>query len=152
MDIAQIIIPNIILHETIDRLKINVPIIHPVHCTALEIVKKKHKKVVLFGSKYTMESNYIKNIFRDYHIAILVPSKAERDLIDLVRIQIYQKTINNNMLDNYNLIIKKYAQNNAVVLACTELSLASTSFNKKVFDMMNIQILKSCEQSSTHSD
>lgn len=149
LNAEQILIPNITLHETVDRLTIDVPIIHPVHTTATEITKRKHKKVVLFGSKYTMTSNYVKNIFEEYNIAISLPSNDEIELIDEIRKQVYQQTATTNLLDNFNLIIKKYAQNNVVVLACTELSLASKIRSKKVFDMARIQIEKAINKSIT---
>ncbi len=142
LGVAQIIIPNITLHETIDDLKFNIPIVHPVHLTASEIKKNKYKKVVLFGSKYTMESNYIKNIFKEYDIITSLPTKDDMLFIDNVRKQVYQKTSGKELIDNFNLMVKKYAQNNAMVIACTELSVASTNRNGKVFDMVHIQVME----------
>lgn len=147
-----ILIPNITLHETVDRLKIGVPIIHPLHSTASEIKKKKHKKVVLFGSKYTMTSNYVKNIFEEHNIAISLPSNDDIELIDEIRKQVYQQTETKNLLDSFNLIVKKYAQNNAVVLACTELSLASINNNNKVFDMVRIQVDEAVKENRIYSN
>lgn len=140
LGVAQIIIPNITLHETIDNLKFNIPIIHPVHLTASEIKKNKYKKVVLFGSKYTMESNYVKNIFKQYDIITILPSKDDMLFIDNIRKVVYHKTTSKELIDDFNLMVKKYAQNNAMVIACTELSVASINGNRKIFDMARIQI------------
>lgn len=148
LGVTEIIIPNITLHETIDRLNVSIPIIHPVHHTASEIVNKMHNNVVLFGSEYTMESNYIKSIFKEYNIATIAPSKEDRAFIDVVRKQVYQKTASKDLLDRFNLMIKKYAQNSAVVIACTELSVASTNSSRSIFDMVRIQIREGLKTTS----
>ena len=147
LEIDTVLIPNITLHETIDRLKIKAKIIHPIHSVISEIQKYKHKKVILFGSSYTMKSNYIKSAFTKKYIEVLLPSKKDMQFIDGVRKQVYQKTATKDLLDGFNLIIKKYAQNNAVVIACTELSIALKNKNLKVFDMARIQIAHSDLQS-----
>ncbi len=140
LDIEAILIPNITLHETIDKLNIETTIIHPIHCTVSEIKQNNYKQVVLFGSTYTMESNYIKSNFAENDIKILLPSKKDMQFTDEVRKQVYQKMETKELLDNFNLIIKKYAQNNAVVIACTELSIALENENLKIFDIARIQI------------
>lgn len=140
LDIDTILVPNITLHETIDRLKIRVPIIHPIHYTVSELKKKNYKKVVLFGSNYTMESSYIKSIFAENGIEVLLPSKKDMKFTDEVRKQVYQETATQDLLNNFNLTIKKYAQSNVVVIACTELSISSTNGNLRILDMARIQI------------
>lgn len=139
LNVNTLLIPNITLHETIDRLKIKSEIIHPIHTTIAEVQKKNHKKVILFGSSHTMVSNYIKSNFEKNEIEVLLPSKNDMKFVDNVRKQVYQETATKKILTNYNLIIKKYAQNNAVVIACTELSIALKNKNLKIFDMARIQ-------------
>lgn len=140
LDINAILIPNITLHETIDRLKIEATIIHPIHSVISEIQTYKHKKVILFGSTYTMESNYIKSAFTENNIEVLLPSENDMQFVDGIRKQVYQNTATKELLDNFNLIVKKYAQNSVVVIACTELSIALENGNLKIFDMTRIQI------------
>lgn len=140
LDIDAILIPNITLHETIDKLKNEAKIIHPIHTVISELQKYNHKNIILFGSIYTMKSNYIKSIFKDDNIETLLPTNEEMKFIDDVRKQVYQNTATKELLDDFNLIIKKYAQNNAIVIACTELSIALKNENLKVFDMARIQI------------
>ena len=136
----RILVPNITLHETIDRLEIKSEIIHPVNSTLSEIVKKKHKNAILFGSKYTMESNYIQSLFSSENIEILTPSKEEMDFIDYVRKQVYQKLETEELINKFNKVVAKYAEENAVVIACTELSVALSKQGENVFDMARIQI------------
>jgi aspartate racemase len=54
MDIKHILIPNITLHETIDRLVIEKNVIHPIHLTVSKIKQNKWSKIVLFGSLHTI--------------------------------------------------------------------------------------------------
>lgn len=152
LDINTLLVPNITLHETIDRLKFKTKIIHPIHDTISEIKKQAYKKMVLFGSIHTMKSNYIKSNFAENEIEVLLPSKKDMLFIDDVRKQVYQKKETNDLLDNFNLMIKKYAKKNAVVIACTELSLASTNRNLEVFDMARVQINQAVKEVERHSN
>ena len=140
LDVNTLIIPNITLHQTIDALKIDAKIVHPLVETVIKLKNGNYNEVALIGSIYTMQSDYIKLYFRENGITIKTPLEKEQTFIDNVRIQIYKQTANADLVADYNLIIKKYAQNNAVVIACTELSLALQLSNKKIFDMARIQI------------
>ena len=140
LEIDVILVPNITLFETIDKLKIATSIVHPVKATLAEIVKSKHKRVIIFGSQYTMESNYIKSIFAEKDLETFPPTQDEIFFIDNLRKQVYQKLATTEMLDEFNKIIEKYAKDFAVVTACTELSIALSGHNKNVFDMARIQI------------
>ena len=140
LGISSILVPNITLHETIDRLEFKTKIIHPVHCTLSEVERNNHKKAVLFGSKYTMESDYIKLIFETKNIDILRPSEEEMLFIDHVRKQVYLKLETEEMLGKLNGIINKYTKKNAVIIACTELSVPLSKHKENVFDMARIQI------------
>lgn len=140
LGISSILVPNITLHETIDRLELKTQIIHPIYCTLSDVEQKNHKKVVLVGSKYTMESDYIKSIFTAKNIEILLPSEEEMLFIDHIRKQVYQKSESKELLDEFNGIINKYTENHAVVIACTELSVALSDEKDNIFDMARIQI------------
>lgn len=140
LGVSSILVPNITLHETIDRLEIKTKIIHPVDLTLTEIQKSKHKKAMIFGTKFTMESDYIKSKLEENHIEILTPSIEEIIFIDHVRKQVYQNLETEEMLLEFNQIVAKYSKENAVVIACTELSVALSKQGKNVFDMARIQI------------
>ncbi|WP_159038531.1 aspartate/glutamate racemase family protein [Brumimicrobium mesophilum] len=140
LGVDRILVPNVTLHETIDRLDIKTEIIHPVYLTLSEIKKKKHQKAILLGSKYTMESDYIQTLFSSDNIEILTPSNEEMDFIDHVRKQVYQQLETDELLDEFNEIVVKYSKEKAVIIACTELSVALSTKNNNVFDMARIQI------------
>ena len=140
LGISVILVPNITLHETIDRLDIKTKIIHPVHCALSEVEKKNHKKAVILGSKHTMESDYIKSIFASKDITTFLPSEEEMLFIDHVRKQVYQELETKERLVEFNKMIEKYTEDNAVIIACTELSVALSRHKENVFDMARIQI------------
>lgn len=140
LQIGKILVPNITLHQTLERLNIETPIIHPIDHTVLEIQKKNHKKIVLFGSLYTMQSTYVKSKFTRNGIEVLIPSENDRVLIDELRKQVYYETETAEMIHAFNLLIETYAKDYCTVLACTELSVASDSHSANLFDMSRIQL------------
>jgi len=144
LNVDAILIPNITLHETIDKLVDNQKIIHPVHLTAEMIKEQGVKEIVLFGSLYMMESDYLKTAFNE-NIRVILPSKEERLFIDTVRKHIYWEIETKELIKKYTDLIEKYTTNYGVVLACTELSVGWGGANNKVFDMSRIQIEKAVE-------
>lgn len=139
IDIA--LVPNITLHETIDHLKLKTKLIHPLSSTKTKIQKNNYQEVVLIASFHSMNSDYIKSYFSKYGITVVLPSQEEMHFIDLVRKEVYTDTASSQTLEQYNLLIENYAQRFAVVIACTELSIAFKNTNRNhVFDMSRIQI------------
>jgi len=140
-EIEHLLVPNITLHETIDRLVIEKKIIHPIHLTVSKIKQNKWSKIVLFGSLYTMRSDYIPSIFKTNGIETILPSQKDMLIIDEVRKQIYANKETDELIKKYHLMIEKYTANYAVILACTELSIFKPK-NKNVLDMAQLQIEK----------
>jgi aspartate racemase len=142
LEVNKILIPNITLHETIDNIKIdkNTNIIHPIALSIKAIKANNFKQVVLLGSLYTMHSNYIKDIFGANNIKLLLPKARDMQLIDTIRKQVYENKASIIELNNFNNLVEEYAKNNAVIIACTELSIALNYHNKNVFDMALLQI------------
>ena len=140
LDVNTLLIPNITLHQTMDSLKLDVNVIHPLKETVVSLKKENCTEVVLLGSIYTMQSDYIKLYFSEHGISIKTPLENEQSFIDNLRKKVFLQTANAALIADYNLIIKKYAQKNAVVIACTELSVASQISNGRIFDMARIQI------------
>ncbi len=143
LEIDTIVVPNITLHETIDRLSIEANIIHPVEETISNVKENKHTNVTIFGTLYTMQSNYITSKFRAEKINVLQVSKEDKQQIDDLRIAVYNGKENQKQLEIFNELINKYTENGVVVLACTELSVAYNIKNNLVYDMARIQIKKS---------
>lgn len=147
MDINHLLIPNITLHETIDRLAMNKKIIHPLH-SALSILKRNNdSKIVLFGSLHSMKSSYIHSFFELHNIETILPSQEDMLRIDEVRKLVYSETETEEIIAAYHLLLEKYSQVNPVVLACTELSLVlPKKKNIRILDMARIQIAEAIER------
>jgi len=140
LKVDAILIPNITLHQTVDKLSVLSIIIHPVHLTVARLREDGISEIVLFGSLYMMESDYLKAIFSESLITIVLPSQTDRSIIEAVRKNIYWETETEQLLKEYIAIIEKYTANYAVVLACTELSIAWNTANSRIFDMSRIQL------------
>ena len=140
LKVDAILIPNITLHQTVDKLSVLSIIIHPVHLTIARLKEHGISEIVLFGSIYMMESGYLKAAFSESLITIVLPSQTDKNIIEAVRKHTYWETETEELLREYAAIIEKYTANYAVVLACTELSVAWNSSNSRVFDMSRIQL------------
>ncbi len=146
LDIKHILIPNITLHKTIDRLTINNKILHPVHLAVSKIKENKWNKIVLFGSLHTMQSDYILSIFESNNIEIVLPSRKDMLFIDEIRKRVYSEKETEELVKNYHLIIEKYTKNYPVVLACTELSIFKPrKKNVNLLDMAHVQIFEAVQ-------
>ena len=140
LNIDYLLIPNITLHATIDRLNTSQNILHPVHLSIAKIKENRWEKVVLFGSLFSMESDYIKNQFKENGIEVLLPNEKDMVFIDEVRKQIYNESETDDLVKKYHSIIQKYTETNPVILSCTELSILKPTDNKMLLDMAEIQM------------
>jgi len=139
LGVQNIIVPNITLHETIDQSDFDSKdkLIHPIKSTIKQLQEKKISKVVIYGSAYTMTSNYLTGLLGESGIEAIIPELADIQVIDDLRTQIYAG-VKNNIIFETNL--KKYCQFPALV-SCTELSLVAKKFkNQEIFDLAEIQI------------
>lgn len=136
----HLLIPNITLHETVDRLKINKNVLHPMSLSINKIKENEWDKVILFGSYFSMNASYIKDQFRSNGIQISLPTEEDMRFIDNVRIQIYNDAETPELIQKYHLLINTYSKNYPVIIACTELSILKPKRNKNVLDMADIQI------------
>ena len=139
-NIQQVLVPNITLHETIDRLNITKNVLHPVHLSIKRIKENNWTKVVLFGSLFSMNATYIKNQFVANGIEVILPSQEDMLIIDNVRKQIYSETETAELIEKYHSIINTYTAQHPVVLSCTELSILKPKGNKNLLDMADVQI------------
>jgi len=143
-DIACIVIPNITIHETVDAvwddLDSPIPLAHPISGTIKRMSLKNKTKAVLFGSRYTMNSDYIKTAFANSEIDIKKPKPKDLEFIDFVRRQVYSEIASKATLQKFNDLVQHYSDESTVLLSCSELSLASKIKNENVLDMADIQV------------
>jgi len=140
LNFQHLLIPNITLHATIDRLKIKTKVLHPVYLSIKAIKDRHWGKVVLFGSLFSMTSSYIKEQFIANGIEVILPSQDDMTFIDVVRQRIYNETDTEELIESYHSIINKYTENTPVVLSCTELSILKPKGNKNLLDMAQVQL------------
>lgn len=135
-----LLIPNITLHETIDRLDITTSVLHPITLSIKRIKENNWDKVVLFGSLFSMHASYIKDQFLDNGIDVILPKEEDMLFIDDVRKQVYNETESVECIEKYHNLTSIYSAKNPVVLSCTELSILKLKGNKNVLDMADLQI------------
>jgi aspartate racemase len=104
-----------------------VPLLHIAEPTAEAIKSRGFKKVALLGTKATMSSPYLPDLFlKEYGIEIIVPEATEQELTDKV---IFAELSYNQFTDEsrnaYLEIIDNLASRGAegVILGCTEIGL-----------------------------
>jgi len=101
----------------------NVPLISIVEVTAKEAHKHGMKKVLLMGIKYTMQSPFYKDVFKNRGIQVVTPTEKEQEeinriIFDELVIGIFKDKTRKRLLE----IINGH-QKDGVILGCTELSL-----------------------------
>lgn len=122
-----IIIATNTLHKLVPTIQkeITAPIFHIADATAKEIIKNGYKKVLLLGTKYTMQEDFYKGkLERDYGIKVLTPLPWEQTFIHTVIFDELCKGIKTEVSEKAILNIVEKARlegAEAVILGCTEL-------------------------------
>lgn len=116
---------HIVFDEIENDTKISLVSIPKAICD--EVVEKGYKKVGLLGTIFTMEQDFMKKDLRMAGIDVVVPDKADRELVAK---KIFEElefgVVKESTLQEFNAIIAKMQnehQIEAVVLGCTELPL-----------------------------
>ncbi len=112
--------------ETIKQ-KISVPLLHIAEAAGREIIDKKCKKVLLLGTKYTMELDFYKDILKQqFGVEVFVPNEEDREFIhQSIYSELAKGIISNETKTRYLDIMEKFENKgiDAVVLGCTEIPL-----------------------------
>lgn len=136
----QVLVPNITLHETLDQIETDLKFIHPVKLTTNYLKSRNLKHVVIFGTSYTMNSNYIKNAFKAEGIQVYEIDKEHQHDINHLRQHLYAHDVTEIELAEYIDLVHYYAHK-TIVIACTELSIVNAHLKpKNSVDMAELQI------------
>jgi aspartate racemase len=114
-----------IVAEEVEK-QVGLPLIHIVKSTRNYAVNHQFKKVLLLGTRYTMDSPLYINLFKEAHIDVITPDAHEKEFVHQT---IYQELIRGKYLESsrkrFIEIIKKYELKGieAVILGCTEIPL-----------------------------
>ena len=107
--------------------KITVPLLHIAEVAGNAVKEKGCKKVLLLGTKYTMELDFYKDILKNrFGIEVLIPNEADREIVHKIIYSELSKGITTEASKQLYLdIIKKSKKEGAegVILGCTEIPL-----------------------------
>jgi aspartate racemase len=120
------------MHLIADRLEkeIGLPIIHIATATAIEITKKRYKKVGLLGTKFTMELDFFKSKLSQRGIEVIIPKSEDREFIhSAIYNELGKGIVVNKTKERYLTIIDKSIERGAegIILGCKEIPLLNHS-------------------------
>ena len=136
--------------EHIERAA-GVPFIHIVDATADKIKEQGLRKVILLGTRYTMENDFFKDRLQSYGIEAVVPDPAGRDEVHRVVFEeLVQGVVKADSRAAYAEIVKQLAQNEnayGLIMGCTEIGMLITEEDVQMptFDTMKIHAEKAVE-------
>jgi aspartate racemase len=123
---------------------INIPFLHISVATAKKIQEQQINKVLLLGTKFTMEKDFYKKILiEDFGIEVLIPNAADREIVhNIIYKELVHGKIEQAAKNDYINIINKAINQGAqgVILGCTEIPLLikSDDVSIPVFDTTRI--------------
>ena len=133
------------------EMAVNIPLVHIADTTAYEIKKAGLQKVLLLGTRFTMEQDFYKGRLAEKHgISVMVP---DREDIEIVHNIIYDELVMGKIYEEsrikYRDIISKYVTRGAegVILGCTEIPLLIKVGDSPVpvFDTTTIHAVRAVE-------
>ncbi len=124
------LLPKIALH-------VEVPFLHIAEATAKEIRKDNNKKVLLLGTKFTMQEDFYKQKLINEGIEVLIPNSEDMEIVHKV---IYGELCLGEVKDKskraFMKIIEKAKGAQGVILGCTEIGMliSQNDVGIKVYD------------------
>lgn len=136
-----IIIASNTPHLVADRVRmiLSVPLIHIAEETAKEVLLQNVNKIILLGTKFTMENDFFKDRLKEVGIETIIPANTDRDIIhksifnELTK-GIFKEETRKMYLNIINDLRTDGAE--GVIFGCTEISLLikPEDCSVKVFD------------------
>ncbi|MFS4491952.1 aspartate/glutamate racemase family protein [Maribacter sp. 2308TA10-17] len=117
------------MHLSADSIKekINIPLLHIAEVTGKALQEKGCQKVLLLGTKYTMELDFYKDTIKNqFGIEVIIPSKEDREVVhQVIYTELAKGIISEDSKKQYLEIIEKSESEGAegVILGCTEIPL-----------------------------
>lgn len=107
--------------------KVGIKVLHIAEVTGEKVIQNGMKKVVLLGTKFTMEQDFYKKILKeDFNVEVVIPNKNEREIVhEIINNELCKGIINETSKLKYIKIINNLILNGAegVILGCTEIPL-----------------------------
>ena len=114
------------MHKLLPKISphVEVPFLHIAEATAKEIKKDGNAKVLLMGTKFTMQEDFYKQILIENDIEVEIPNTQDMELIHKV---IYEElclgSIKESSKKAFMQIIFKAKDIDGVILGCTEIGM-----------------------------
>jgi|694.fasta_scaffold00376_38 aspartate racemase len=127
--VESIFICTNLMHKSVPTIesRISIPVIHIADAVAKKVKKDGFKKIGLLGAIYTMEHDFYKKRLEEKHsIEVIVPEKADRDLVsEVVYKELCCGILSEKSKAEYLRVITNLVKQGAqgVALACTEIPL-----------------------------
>lgn len=143
LNVKAILVPNITLHSTLDRLNIETPLFHPLQLAAESLKEDNINEVTIFGTRHTMLSDYISHYLLEAGVIVTPPSEQDLLFIDDYRKAVYSNMNNSEMDALFEDLVSQYDH---ALIACTELSIVNVERSmRNTTDMAQLQISKAVE-------
>ncbi len=128
------------MHLVFDMIDVDFELVHIVDAVAIEALRRGYKKLVLFGTKATMESSLYPSIARKHGLEIVIPDPDDRNTInDVIFSDLVVGNVSEEIKEKLKSIAQRYLENaDAVILGCTELPLAMKNVGIPVLDSTEI--------------
>ncbi|AXF86529.1 Aspartate racemase [Ephemeroptericola cinctiostellae] len=105
---------------------VNVPVLHIATPTIAQLRNAGITRIAFLGTRYSMEQDFLTQVYRTAGVDVLVPNASERDVVHHVIFnELCQGVVNDTSRKQYQTIIASLAAQGAqaVVLGCTEITL-----------------------------
>jgi aspartate racemase len=124
-----LVICNNTLHKAYDTIEpglaLAIPVFHIVKVTGAAARAKNARRVLLLGTRFTMEDGFYHRGLEAFGLQVVTPDAADRSAIQAIQSELARGVAKSGFRTQMAALIAKHAGAvDAVVLACTELPLA----------------------------
>ncbi len=130
--------------------QISIPILHIAEATAKELVGRRISRVLLLGTRYTMQQDFYKEKLAERGLEVLVPGDADMEIVNrIIFNELCLGVISEDSKKEYLRIIEDQRSRGAqgVILGCTEIGLLISQADTvlRVFDTTQIHASRAAE-------
>ena len=127
------------MHLLYDMLDTSIEMVHIVDSVLEYSLEMGYKKLVLFGTKRTMESDLYPSKLKNKGIDVIVPSEEDREVINEIIFSITADGVSESLKDRAKKIAERYSGlADAIILGCTELPLVLKDSGFEVIDTVEV--------------
>jgi len=125
-------IANNTLHKIYNQIKPQLPsdppMFHAIDLVRQHLLERGVGKVLLLGTRFTMEDDYYSGPIRSAGIEVEIPSEGDRIRVGAIQMELAESRVEQEFTDYFADLIARHASMGceAVILGCTELPLAIT--------------------------